>query len=119
MDVTEACEHTLPTAGGRERRRDARLAMARPVKLQCMQTGRYLAAQTQNLSSGGALLEIDQPSLLVAGQRLRVGVAWTSRQTVLHRDELAEATVVRSLAIGPRQSVAVCFDHRQELAVTG
>ena len=102
-----------------ERRRDARIAVDRPIKLQCVHSGRYLRGHTGNLSASGALLEIDHPSLLVRGQRLRIGIAWDNRQAVISSDAMAQATVVRSWGQGPTQRVAVRFDHRQELAATG
>jgi hypothetical protein len=102
-----------------ERRRDARIPIDRPVKLQCCVTGRYLRGRTDNLSSSGALLEIEHPSLLVPGQRLRVGIAWNRGQVVLEQDDLAEATVVRSLGHGESQRVAVRFTQRQTLAIAG
>ncbi len=102
-----------------ERRRDARVAVCRPVKLQCVESGRYLAGRTDNLSASGALLQVYHPSLLVPGQRLRMGIAWTDRQAVLEADRLVDATVVRSRGHGGFQQVAVAFAHRQELAAAG
>ena len=102
-----------------ERRRDARIPLSRPVKLRCIETGRYLAGQTDNLSASGALLEINHPSLLVPGQRIQVGIAWGRGQAVIDSGSLAEATVVRSLGLGNVQRIAVQFSHRQEMALTG
>jgi hypothetical protein len=101
-----------------DRRRDARMPITRPIKLQCAETGRYMAGRTSNLSAGGALLEVDHPSLLVAGQRLRLGIAWQDSQAVLASDTLAEAIVIRSLGSGTSQSVAIQFARRQALAVS-
>lgn len=101
-----------------ERRRDARLAVERPIKLQCAQTGRYLSGRTSNLSASGALLEVDHPSLLVPGQRLRLGIAWDNQRAILESPALAQATVIRSSARGATQHVAVRFDQRQELAAS-
>ena len=101
-----------------ERRHDARLPLTRPAKVQCLTTGRYLAGRTRNLSAGGALLEIDHPSLLVPGQRLRVGVARTKQDVVLAAEEMTPATVVRSAGLRGTQTVAVQFDRRQQLALT-
>jgi nitrous oxidase accessory protein NosD len=101
-----------------DRRREGRFALDRPVKVQCLETGRYLAGRTINVSPGGALVEVAHPSLLVPGQRVKLGVSWVRQQAVLAARDMAEATVVRSLGLGPRQSVAVCFDQRQELAAT-
>jgi hypothetical protein len=102
-----------------ERRREARLEVSQPVKVQCLETGRYLAGRTRNLSTGGALLEVLHPSLLVPGQRLRVGVARNERQAILASRDMAEAIVVRSLGLGGSQNVAVCFAQPQQLAAVG
>jgi len=102
-----------------ERRRDARLPLDRPVKVQCLHTGRYLAGHTFNLSASGALVEIEHPSLMIPGQRIKVGVAQTKQNVILQSEEMADATVVRSMGHRGRQTVAVMFDHRQELAATG
>lgn len=101
-----------------ERRRSARHPLARPAKVRCLQTGRYLAARTQNVSSNGALLEIDHPSLLVSGQQVSVAVAWSRRDAVLKRDDMYQATVVRSLGLGGRQHVAVVFAGDIPLALS-
>ena len=99
-----------------ERRRDPRLDVTRPVKLHCPDTGRYWAGRTCNLSPGGAMVEVAHPSLLVPGQAVQLGVAWTSRQTLLNANDLVDATVVRSLGDGAVQYVAVSFAHRLPLA---
>jgi hypothetical protein len=102
-----------------DRRRDARLPLDRPVKVQCLHTGRYLAGHTCNLSSSGALVEIDHPSLLIPGQRIKVGVSQTKQDVILRAEEMTEATVVRSMGHRGTQRVAVMFDQRQELAMVG
>ncbi|MEX0775293.1 MAG: PilZ domain-containing protein [Phycisphaeraceae bacterium] len=101
-----------------DRRKEPRTALSRPVKVRLCDTGRYLTGRTTNLSPGGALLEVDTPSLLVPGQRIALGVAWTDQQTLLHRDELIDATVLRSLGLGGRQNVAIYFEQRQQLALS-
>ncbi len=98
-----------------ERRRDTRLRMDRPVKVQCEMTGRYLSATTRNISATGMLMEINHASLLVQGQRLRVGIAWNDHAALLPSSHMMQAVVVRSLGIDGRQHVAVHFDARQEL----
>lgn len=100
---------------GSERRHDLRRQLRQPVKLHCPDTGRYLAGATANISSGGALLEIEHPSLLVPGQQVRLGITWNPRQNVLQQDDLLPATVVRSLGHGHRQSVAIAFTQAQSL----
>jgi hypothetical protein len=105
-------EHT----GTKERRHDARLAVARPVRVECPQTGRRFSGRTRDVSASGAMLEVDHPCLLVPGQPLRLGIAWTARQTVLRREDLLDAVVVRSLGKGPMQTVAISFTRRIQLA---
>ncbi len=102
-----------------DRRRDARLMLERPAKVQCLHTGRYLAGRTTNLSSSGALVEINHASLLIPGQRVKVGIAQTSQDVILQAEQMSEATVVRSMGHRGSQTVAVMFDQRQELAATG
>jgi len=98
-----------------ERRRDNRILMDRPVKVQCEMTGKYLSAQMQNISATGMLMEIQHPSLLVQGQRLRVGIAWNDQSAILASNNMLQAVVVRSAGLGGRQHVAVHFDERLSL----
>ena len=101
-----------------DRRHDARLELSRPVKVKCLLTGRYLPGRSRNLSAGGALLEIDHPSLLVPGQRVMIGVAHTRQDVILAAEDMTPATVVRSAGLQGTQTVAIQFDQRQELALT-
>ncbi len=100
----------------KDRRREARLNIERPVKLQCQVTGRYVSGTTTNLSNSGMLIVIEHPSLLVPGQRVKVGVQQTRQNVVIKANEMATATVVRSLGMRGRQTVAVQFDQRQRLS---
>ncbi len=99
----------------RNRRRYPRAQLNRPVKLQCTRTGRYLSGQTCDVSAGGALIEVAQPSLLVSGQELAVGIAWTNRNMLLGESDMVPAIVTRSLGLGGKQQVAVQFSHYQQL----
>lgn len=103
----------------RNRRKDQRFELDRPVKIQCTQTGRYYGGRVVDLSPSGALVVLTNPSLMVPGQRVKLGIAWTSRQVVLDRAEMSEATVVRSLGRGSGQKVALFFDQRQDLKLAG
>ncbi len=100
-----------------DRRLSPRQVCCRPVKLVCPHTGKFLSGCTANISGSGALLEIDHPSLMVAGQQVELGVAWSSRQAILTRSQMVEATVVRSLGHGGGQMVAVSFTSQQEVPV--
>ena len=99
----------------KDRRQGRRHPISRPVKLRCLITGKYMVGRTCNISASGALLEIDQPSLLISGQRLAVGVAWTRQQSLLYKDDMTHATVIRSLGLGRIQHVAVQFDQAYAL----
>ena len=107
-----------PSSPKIERRSCARRPVAAPVKLRCVQTGRYLAGQTLNVSATGALMAVYHPSKLVHGQRLEVGIAWDPNSVVLQADQLFTATVVRSLAIDALQYVALRYDQPVELAAS-
>lgn len=98
-----------------ERRRDPRYQFTRPAKVRCEQTGKFYTARTIDLSAGGALLRVEHPSLMVPGQRVRVGIAWNRPQEALiESHQMLEATIVRSLGIGRVQSVALQFDVRRQ-----
>ena len=99
-----------------DRRRDPRVPVDRPVKLQCVQSGRYYAGRTCDLSSNGAHLRVDHPALLAPGQQVRVGIAQSNHQAVLRSDQMIRATVKRSLALDGIQDLAVQFDEQNELA---
>lgn len=101
-----------------DRRQDPRAPVERPVKLRCRETGRYYSGRTTNLSAGGARLIVAHPSLLVNGQRVEIGIAWTSRDVVLSAGQLVGAAVVRSVGLGGSQQVALRFDARQPLAAS-
>ena len=77
-----------------------------------------MAGRTRNVSASGAMLEVYMPSMLITGQRLEVGIAWQHRQALLGKDQLVQATVVRSLGMGGVQHVAIQFDQPMALAAT-
>ncbi len=59
--------------------------------------GRYLAGLTWNVSSSGALLQLDRPAPIEPGDRLFVGIALKRRQPIFCSTEMMEAGVVRVL----------------------
>ncbi len=101
-----------------DRRQDPRFALIRPVKLQCHGSGRYYGGQTYNYSASGALLVVDAPPRLLAGQRVRLGIAWNPQDTLLRSDQLVEAAIVRNLTVDGRQHIAVQFELRVPLRAT-
>jgi hypothetical protein len=100
-----------------DRRLDPRLPTHRPVKLQCLATGRYIPARTVDLSAGGALVGLDFPHHLLPGQKVRVGIAQNLSQAWLSSDGMAEGLVVRLAARGRQQQIAVRFDQRHPEAI--
>ena len=100
-----------------ERRLFPRETITRPCTLFRRRTQRFVAARTCDLSPGGALLEVESARPLVPGEKLDVGVAWTS-SPVIPRDALVEAKIVRVTERGPnRQVVAVRFDRADSALV--
>lgn len=93
----------------KERRRSARETVDRPCKVFRPATQRYAAARTRDISSSGALLEIESARPLRLGERLDVAVSWT-RTAVLPSSSLMEAKVVRVRDLGRhRHAVALEF----------
>ncbi len=93
---------------GFERRASERLDLARPCKMYVPRIGRYLAGLTWNVSSGGAMLQLDRPAPIEPGDRLFVGVALKRRQPIFCSSEMMEAGVVRVLPTD-NDSIAVAI----------
>lgn len=100
-----------------ERRNNDRRRLERPVKLRLVDSHRCVTGQMYDISPSGLLVNIDQASKsLVRGQRLLVGIAWTSQQVLLHSSRLVKATVIRCSGLGDSQQVAIQFDQHLELS---
>jgi c-di-GMP-binding flagellar brake protein YcgR len=100
-----------------DRRLTKRLSISKPCKVFRRGTQRYVAARTNDVSAGGASLEVESTRAVVAGERLDVGVAW-SRSPIVLEDALVEARVVRVGSFeGGRQFIAVAFDVPEILPV--
>ncbi len=101
--------------------KDRRTATRMPVQRACRlrrQTGLVFgAARTVNVSTRGALLELDAPRPLTKGERLSVAVAWDNGPMV-GASSFVPARVVRAdLNDQGRQTVALQFDHSDDLAI--
>lgn len=93
-----------------ERRRHERREFERPCKVLHAPTLQYMAAETCDLSRGGALLELSHHRCLAVGDRIDVLVDWEERGLV-SRSGMMPATVVRlGERDGLRQRVGVEFD---------
>jgi hypothetical protein len=99
-----------------ERRRNDRYPLVYPVKVRCMESGRYYSGKSVNLSTSGALLEMPQSPRLRSGQRVQVGIAWSPREVILRSAFLIPATVVRDWHNDGTITVAIQFDQPQQLA---
>lgn len=92
-----------------ERRRNKRFRIARDGKVFLPGPRQYLAAQTRDLSVGGALLEVETDRPLATGDAVQVAVASTDSPLV-RDDALVHAVVVRAESLGARrQAVAVRY----------
>lgn len=102
-----------------DRRREARQAVTRPCKVRHAPTGRYLAAQTRDVSRLGTLLTIDCPREIRPGDQVDVLIAWDDRG-LLHEEEARSGTVVRVMqGPGQRQYVGVSLAREMESRATG
>lgn len=100
-----------------ERRADLRQPVARPCKLFHGPSRRYAAAKTCNLSSTGALLEVDMARQLMPGEEVELVIAWRP-VGVLDSGQMVRARVIRA-ATGDsgRQMVALEFSDAGRMAV--
>lgn len=99
-----------------ERRRYARKSVSRPCKIFHCPSRRYLTARTCDLSSGGALIHLEDGRPISPGEEVLMVVDWTGR-TIVPADRMVHGTVVRVAgAIGRHQSIGLQFAQATELA---
>ena len=92
-----------------DRRREKRHAMSRPCKVRHAPTGRYLAAETRDVSLAGAMLTIDCPRAIQPGDQIDLLIAWDDR-ALLHDEDSRKGTVVRVMqGPGQRQYVGIAL----------
>ena len=100
-----------------ERRRHERREIKRPCKVLHAASFRYMAAYTQDVSPGGALLELSQHRPLTIGDRVEVLVDW-HQHGIVSQQAMLPARVVRvGEREGLRQRVGVQFDGEQAIAL--
>lgn len=101
-----------------ERRTSERMQVVRPAKVFDPRAQRYHAAQTCNISAGGALLKVQRTLPVFSGDRVEVMIeAEEEVRRVLSLDDAVESRVVRVMAIDRyTQSVAVQFHACEESA---
>lgn len=100
-----------------DRRQFSRWLLDRPVKICLAKGGHYLPGKTRDVSAGGALLELDYPTLLPLGRTVKIAVAW-EKEALVTSSAMIEATVVRNLGHGGRQVIALQFDEPIEVSGT-
>lgn len=96
-----------------DRRRSPRVAIQRPVKLQCGLTGRYLGGHTLDVSDSGLLIELNYPTSLRPGAPLKLALDLTGKHPVVRQADMIDAKVVRRLQLGETCRVAVDYDSQQ------
>ena len=117
MTLTEH-DKPLPEQSNRERRRDPRYRLSRPVKIRCGETGRFISAISRDISAGGVSAGLVGPRRLMPGDRVQVAVGYSPRQVVVSESQMLEATVMRCVGFDGEAIVAMRFDQPQELAAT-
>ncbi len=97
-----------------DRREHERWTSEMCCKVRCSRTGRYLGALTSDLSPGGAMLSVQTPTAIRAGQLVEIALK-TDGRPIVFRNELVPARVVRCSSVLDRhQVVAVQFESLQE-----
>ncbi|HLO41463.1 MAG TPA: PilZ domain-containing protein, partial [Phycisphaerales bacterium] len=94
-DTASQVEATVaPQSNGTERRKYARRAVTRPCKIFHCPSRKYLAAKTCDLSSGGALIHLENGRPLAPGEEVLLVVDWNGKN-ILPSDRMVHGTVVR------------------------
>ena len=78
-----------------DRRRHVRVSVNQPCKIHDPRSGKYIAGQTQDMSSGGLLVELPRLMSLKPGDDVHVGVALKRRQALLRCNEMIRTVVTR------------------------
>ena len=99
-----------------ERRIDLRTRTAVAAKVYDERARRYRPAQTVDLSSGGALIEVIGGAALCPGDRLDMALNFDDRLPVVRQDDLIPAIVVRTAgSTAASRTVGVRFIDKQQL----
>ncbi len=99
-----------------DRRTSHRQPVTRACKLYRPGALQYASARTINLSEDGALIEVVSPRPVGVGEKVEVGIAWTS-SPLLSADSFRTARVIRVRETGPDTlQVAVQFAAAPALA---
>ena len=92
-----------------DRRKHRRFNVARPGKVFRRATQQFAAAQSRDLSFGGALLEVESPRLFNVGEIVELGLTLRG-SAVVDSKSLVQGIVVRVRQVDPlRQSIAVRY----------
>jgi PilZ domain-containing protein len=100
-----------------ERRRAARVPKILDAKVFCPLQGRFLPAQTSNVSDSGLLLWVDRSRTIDIGEEIDVAVAESPESTVVSRTGMRRARVVRVVPLDfHTQAIAVAYGVPQTIA---
>lgn len=98
---------------GADRRKYTRHNADLGCKLLRPSLARYLAARTDDISCGGAMMTIETTRPLIEGEQIEIGVSWKPSGLIRTRN-LVPATVVRATPLlDNRQRIAVAFEQPQ------
>lgn len=103
-------------SSSKDRRRHARVVLARPCKVFHHATRRFLPARTLDVSVGGSLMTVDSPRAFEPGEPLDLFINWTD-EAVIPAEAMVAARVVRTHGSdGLCQTVGIRFEAPLELA---
>jgi hypothetical protein len=95
-----------------DRRHAERINVVRPAKIHNCRSDRYIAAETCNLSRGGALMKVDRAHPVADGDRIEIAVDWSRSPGLISSTDMVAGRIVRVSSIDYlSQSVAVEFDQ--------
>ncbi|TVQ61208.1 MAG: PilZ domain-containing protein [Phycisphaerales bacterium] len=102
-----------------ERRAHPRIPCARPAKVFLPATLRFAAAETADVSDGGALVRIDADRLVRVGERIEVAIVQPGApgSGLIESKSMRPARVVRVTPMDYfHQAVALAYDDEDTLA---
>ncbi len=102
-----------------ERRSSPRVQHEQPCKVWRPSDDRFVAGTTCNLSTGGAMVTLNQCVPIAAGERVRVGMGVRRTDSFLKIDEMVEAEVVRSVSFDGRTTLSLQYRRGDSVGEDG
>lgn len=102
-----------------DRRRHPRLLVTQPCKIYDPHSRKYIGGRTQDVSTGGALIELPRLVGLKPGDTLHIGMAIKRRQGLLHSAEMIKAAVMRAVqTVNDHTLLGLRFEEPQDARAT-